>query len=357
MNGIVDVGAEPAVEMDARTGDARTGLGSPELGDPGLALGGQPFGEPPGRPPQRPAHGLDVDEGVGAAVLHRLERPDGHAELLTLAHVVGGDLERASGHAHLHGGQRHHGPLLEPARDRGPVGVGSTEPRRRVDASARERELEDRLAGRRDAALERRALAARIHDKEADPAVLEGRGHPHEVGAARVGHEALAPFEREAIGVGPCDRGRCARVGRAHVVERGARERLARRDLRQPLPCACVSLPNSASGSAPSTSVAKAGVGATTRPISSSSTQSSAKPMPMPPWSSGHRDAEQVRLGQPGPQLRIHPVGGRLGGLDAIDRGLGLEDLARQLADGLLLFAELEVHAAAPSSRAGTTAA
>ena len=58
--------------------------------------------ELPGRAPGRPAHRLEIDVAVGAAVLHGLEGADRHAELHALRHVVGGDLERALGDADLH---------------------------------------------------------------------------------------------------------------------------------------------------------------------------------------------------------------------------------------------------------------
>src|SRR5205085_8009380 len=56
------------------------------------------------------------------------------------------------------------------------------------------------------------------------------------------------------------------------------------------------------------------------------------------------RDAEQVGLGQLGPRA---PVEALLAGLDLLQAVLGdlaLEDLVGEVADGLLLFAEREVH-------------
>ena len=70
--------ADAAVDLQARGHDPAGGVGGPHLGGRrgdrrvGVARGERPGGVVDGR-----AHALDVDEHVGAAVLHRLERADG----------------------------------------------------------------------------------------------------------------------------------------------------------------------------------------------------------------------------------------------------------------------------------------
>ena len=54
---------------------------------------------------------------LGQAVLDRLERPDGHAELVPGLHVVEAELERAVGHAHEHRGDQH-APLVDGGGER-----------------------------------------------------------------------------------------------------------------------------------------------------------------------------------------------------------------------------------------------
>src|SRR5262249_57092137 len=56
-------------------------------------------GEPPGRLDHDRAHALDVDVGVGEAVLGALEAPDRAPELLALVHVLRGLAHRRLGDA------------------------------------------------------------------------------------------------------------------------------------------------------------------------------------------------------------------------------------------------------------------
>jgi hypothetical protein len=66
----------------------------------------------------------------------------------------------------------------------------------------------------------------------------------------------------------------------------------------------------------------------------------------------GDGQAEQVRLGELRPELAVEPVALGLQFLQALDVQLLLEDLAGELAEHRLLFAEVEVHrvAASPTS-------
>src|SRR5215207_10724211 len=73
--------------------------------------------------------------------------------------------------------------------------------------------------------------------------------------------------------------------------------------------CFCASVPNCASGSAPSTTVGSTGTGATVRPISSSSRHKATNPRPLPPASSGKAipsspafaSSDQVSRSKPSP--------------------------------------------------------
>ncbi len=71
----------------------------------------------------------------------------------------------------------------------------------------------------------------------------------------------------------------------------------------------------------------------------------------------GQRDAEQVRVRERLPEVSVDAVVARLDGLDPLDRDRALEDLLRQVANGLLLLAQPEVHLGGPTSPGGTPGA
>jgi hypothetical protein len=80
----------------------------------------------PGRLVGEEAGAVDGGVEVGQAVLDRLERADGHAELVALLDVGHPQVEGGPGHA----GQRcpsEHPPLVERAGERGPGGVACVE--------------------------------------------------------------------------------------------------------------------------------------------------------------------------------------------------------------------------------------
>ena len=96
--------------------------------------------------------------------------------------------------------------------------------------------------------------------------------------------------------------------------------------------------------SAPRTSVAYTGTGATLQPTSASSTPSSRNPPPLPPDGFGQRDAQEVGGRQLAPQRGVETDLTSLQFGQALRSGAGLEELASDLADGLLFFGEAEIH-------------
>ena len=63
--------------------------------DAAIDASASPAADAPRGPVDGRAHAFDVDEHVGAAVLHRLERPDRTAELHAVLGVLDRQVERA----------------------------------------------------------------------------------------------------------------------------------------------------------------------------------------------------------------------------------------------------------------------
>ena len=160
-----------------------TRVGAPALG------GGRgdrcvlvPVGDAPGRPVHGRPHALDVDEHVGAAVLHRLEAADGPAELHPVLGVLDGQVEHPLRDAeHLRAvGDRGHvadpfgfGPAPEVGARRTGQGVGP--------------EPADR-AGHVHGRLGRRLVAGQVDGPDA--VVL---AHDHHVGHRRERDHPVEP--------------------------------------------------------------------------------------------------------------------------------------------------------------------
>ena len=104
-----------------------------------------------------------------------------------------------------------------------------------------------------------------------------------------------------------------------------------------------MSVPNSATVSA-ATSVAYSGMGATTRPISCSNRHASRIAEASTADVLGQHDAQQVGLGQLGPELAVEPLGAGLDLLQAFRRALVGQDLVGQIDDGVLFLGECEIH-------------
>ena len=111
--------ADAAVHLQRRAHHALRRVGAPRLRgrrrDVRLGVAGA---DAPRRPVDRRAHALDVDQHVGAAVLHRLERPDRPAELHAVLGVLDRDVERARRAAEQVGRGEGRAPVEQPARGR-----------------------------------------------------------------------------------------------------------------------------------------------------------------------------------------------------------------------------------------------
>ena len=68
--------------------------------------GGKVVVQAPRRLPHRGLGKLGGGEGVCHEVFHGLKRPDGLAELMALAGVLGGEVDHGPGHSHQLGGHR-----------------------------------------------------------------------------------------------------------------------------------------------------------------------------------------------------------------------------------------------------------
>ena len=148
---------------------------------------------------------------------------------------------------------------------------------------------------------------------------------------------------------------RARAVGVPSSVSAAVRTRRRRR--RRAARAAAPSVPNSAIGSAPSTSVVQHGTGATVRPCSSSSRHSSRKPKPPPPTPR----AARCRAGRP---WRARPTcRGRTSrrssssSLQVLERHAVARICVARSLDLLLLFGEGEVHGASRLPTAGASRA
>ena len=157
MERVVDVDADPAVQMLLGIDDPVRGLRRPELGDGHRSRRRQPRGEPPGGLPRGQTDRLDVDVGVGGALVNGLEARDRTVELLATDRVLGRHPERPVGDAELHGAEPD-----ERAREHPPdVRLGQA-----LAGGAVEDEPRERLAVRRQLALEGHAAPARVDEED-----------------------------------------------------------------------------------------------------------------------------------------------------------------------------------------------
>ncbi len=106
--------ADAAVDLEARTHDPLGCVVAPDLGRrrPGRRIVVGLVRQAPRAEPDHRPHALDVDEHVGAAVLHGLEAPDGLAELDALLGVVHRGVHGPLGAAE-HLGRRREGAAVE----------------------------------------------------------------------------------------------------------------------------------------------------------------------------------------------------------------------------------------------------
>ena len=82
-------------------------LGHGDIGGALLGSGGHGMGRPVDHCPGV----LDLDLGIGQAVLHRLKAPDGDAELLALGGIEGAHVDEPLAHAQLLGRTREHSAI------------------------------------------------------------------------------------------------------------------------------------------------------------------------------------------------------------------------------------------------------
>src|SRR5262249_5145863 len=94
MDRVVDVDADPTVQMLGGVDDAVSRLRGPELRHPDLVARREPGVEPPRALPGGETDGLDVDPRVGRALLHCLEAADRPVELSALGRVMRRDPQR-----------------------------------------------------------------------------------------------------------------------------------------------------------------------------------------------------------------------------------------------------------------------
>ena len=161
------------------------------------------------------ADGLDVDEGVGHPLLHRLEAADRPAELLAFGGVDGRDAQRALGDAELDRAQtrpaRGHAAIHERCRavPAQPIGCGCT-----VEEYVAVRFAVGRSSTGRDLDAVRRPRRRR---KTADVVAVE-RGRDED-GARELGrgHQLLDAVEAPAVAVAASGGRRRGRVGAARL--------------------------------------------------------------------------------------------------------------------------------------------
>ena len=304
----------------------------------------------------RPAHRLEVDEGVGRAVLHGLEGADRHAELHALAGRSAAVISSARvGDADLRGGDRREHARLEPAQLPAPSPGRRAPPSRSARAPRRAPSRRAARRSRSDAGLDRDARRARIDQEQ-----MRRRRRPSLAGTSMAARQRARPA-------------RGASRRRARTPSPSARAVVAGVDARRASPASCSAAVSTASPAATARQpalllgLAPEGGQRERRPARASGARGRAR-RARPDLLEEHahlgeahahaavrlgdRDPQQVRLGDLLPQRLVAPAGGALGLLHARGRRLGLEDLASQLADRRLLVAEVEVHFVWPASRA-----
>jgi hypothetical protein len=346
---VVDVRAGPAVQVLGGVRDAVARHAGPPLRGAHVQRGGKARGDPPGRLEHDGAHALDVDPGVGETVLRALEAPDLAAELLALDHVVGRPAHRRLGHAELDGREAEQGPLPDPLHDLTALrGVGRAEHRVRADAGAREHEARERLAPRRELPLERDAGGPRLDQEDSDATLAGARGHEHrarEPGRLDAGLLAVeAPARAVAAGGGARQR----RVEAGRLLERGRQHRLASRDGREP-PLALRLRPEGRDRHAAEHDRRQERRGCQLPPDLLEHESDLDHPEARAADLLGQRDRRQVGAAELAPEPAVVPVVGagrtaRLELLHALVAAAVGEDLARELAQRLLLVGEREVH-------------
>jgi len=338
---VVEVDADAPVQVLGGVGDAVAALGRPELGDRHRLLGVLALGEAMDGAEQGESDRLDVDVGVAGALVHCLEAADRAVELPALGGVGGRHLQRALGHAEGHRAERRRGVLAQPAGGLG-AALGGGEHVLGRNACARQLEHVLGLVVGHLLAHELDARGARVEQEQAH-AARGARRHHDALGELRGGDEALAAVERERGAVlARRGGGLLGQLGE-RLRERAAQDRLAAGDARQE----ALLLRIAAEAGDRQTCQHDRRVERHRRHRAADLLEQhdqleEAHAAAAVALLEGH--AQQVGLGELLPELAVDPVVARLDRLQPLVGDELFQDLARQLAQRLLVLAPAPVH-------------
>lgn len=347
--GVVDVRAEPAVQMLRGLHDPAYTLRRPDLGDGDVTGGGQragcPRGDPPRGLPQRGLHRAQVDVAVGGLHGDGLEGGDREPELLPLARVLPGHPQHALPEPERQrarpGGQQVPQPLPRPV---GVDHVPGAEPDRLQPQLAEPLTAGGELLGEGGPGV--RAG----HQGQDGPAGRGVGGHDRDVRVVGPRHGRLHPVQHPDLAVLPCGHGQLGRVVAGTAVRGDGQHDLAPAGPGEQGGLRLVA-PEGLDGRRRRAALQQRHPGQHPRRLPQHQAQrDGVQAGPAVPLV--EQQAQQVRVGEPGPQGAVVALGDGAGG----ERGAGHgvrgdpgEHALRRLGRRLLLLGEGEVHGACPS--------